>query len=161
MSTKATDQIDKEIGLRIRLRRTQIGMSQMKLGEALGVTFQQVQKYEKGANRISVGRLNRIAATLGVETSFFLPKTDATGFPSDIVPADKDSLELLSLFDRLQNKAMRQAILTLARSACEQERDLQAIHRLKSPSRRSADLPPAGARAETADAESRSSSGLS
>ncbi|WP_114768324.1 helix-turn-helix domain-containing protein [Microvirga subterranea] len=122
MSKKATNQIDKEIGTRIRLRRTQIGMSQTKLGDALGITFQQVQKYEKGTNRISVGRLNQIAQTLGVNATYFLPEVDGTGLPAGVTPADKDSLELLSLFDRLKSKSMRQAILALARSACEQER---------------------------------------
>ena len=122
LSKKATNLIDKEIGTRIRLRRTQIGMSQTKLGDALGITFQQVQKYEKGTNRISVGRLNQIAQTLGVNATYFLPEVDATGLPAGVTPADKDSLELLSLFDQLKSKSMRQAILMLARSACEQER---------------------------------------
>lgn len=122
MSKKAPNQIDKEIGTRIRLRRTQIGLSQTKLGDALGITFQQVQKYEKGTNRISVGRLNQIAQTLGVNATYFLPAVDGTGLPAGVTPLDKDSLELLSLFDRLKSKSMRQAILALTRSACEQER---------------------------------------
>jgi transcriptional regulator with XRE-family HTH domain len=96
-------------------------MSQMKLGEALGITFQQVQKYEKGTNRISVSRLNEIARALAVDAAYFLPKMDGGGLPTGIMPADRDSLELLSLFDRLESKSMRQAILMLVRSACERE----------------------------------------
>ena len=68
---KATGTIDKEIGTRMRMRRMLIGMSQEKLGEMLGLTFQQVQKYEKGTNRISVGRMVDIANVLGVDIHFF------------------------------------------------------------------------------------------
>ena len=79
---KSTGSIDKEIGSRVRMRRISIGMSQEKLGDMLGLTFQQVQKYEKGTNRISVGRLVDIAKILGVDIHFFFDgiksaKTDA------------------------------------------------------------------------------------
>ncbi len=68
---KSTGTIDKEIGSRMRMRRMLIGMSQEKLGAALGLTFQQVQKYEKGTNRIGASRLHRIASVLGVPINFF------------------------------------------------------------------------------------------
>src|SRR5919112_3837193 len=72
MSKKATTSIDKEIGRRLRDRRMAIGMSQERLGDLLGLTFQQIQKYEKGANRISASRLTEVARVLGVPiTSFF------------------------------------------------------------------------------------------
>lgn len=74
MSRKATHQVDKEIGTRVRLRRAQIGMSQAELGAALGVPYQQIQEYENGTDRISVSRLNLIAGTLGVDPAFFLPE---------------------------------------------------------------------------------------
>jgi hypothetical protein len=57
MAAKAPDPIDKYVGARVRMRRLMLGMSQDKLGEKLGITFQQVQKYEKGTNRVSAGRL--------------------------------------------------------------------------------------------------------
>jgi transcriptional regulator with XRE-family HTH domain len=63
---KQPNPIDIHVGSRIRLRRTMLGMSQEKLGEALGITFQQVQKYEKGTNRVGASRLQNIAAILGV-----------------------------------------------------------------------------------------------
>ena len=63
--------IDVHVGSRVRLRRTLLGMSQEKLGEAIGLTFQQVQKYEKGTNRVSASRLQQIATLLGVEVGFF------------------------------------------------------------------------------------------
>ena len=64
--------IDVHVGRRIRLRRTLLGMSQEKLGEALNITFQQVQKYERGSNRVSASRLWDIAQILDVPISFFL-----------------------------------------------------------------------------------------
>lgn len=68
---KTADEVDAHIGARVKLRRMAVGMSQEQLGEALGLTFQQVQKYEKGLNRIGAGRLYRIARILGVSACFF------------------------------------------------------------------------------------------
>ena len=74
---KQPNPIDIHVGGRIRLRRTMLGMSQEKLGEQLGITFQQVQKYEKGTNRVGASRLQNIAAILGVPVAFFFE--DAPG----------------------------------------------------------------------------------
>ena len=63
MSAKAPNPVDKYVGSRIRMRRIMLGMSQEKLGEALGLTFQQVQKYEKGTNRVGASRLQQISTT--------------------------------------------------------------------------------------------------
>ena len=71
MPKKQANPIDAHVGHRVRLRRMLIGMSQERLGELLGLTFQQVQKYEKGVNRIGAGRLYEIAGILGVPVSFF------------------------------------------------------------------------------------------
>src|SRR5512138_763189 len=71
MSTKAPNPVDKYVGSRVRMRRILVGMSQEKLGEALGLTFQQVQKYEKGTNRIGASRLQHIARHLGVPVEYF------------------------------------------------------------------------------------------
>ena len=68
---KSPNPIDVHVGSRVRLRRMLIGMSQEKLGEQLGLTFQQVQKYEKGSNRIGASRLYQIAQILGVPVQFF------------------------------------------------------------------------------------------
>ena len=65
------DPIDKHIGSKIRLRRLEIGWSQSKIGNGLGITFQQVQKYEKGTNRIAASRLYKLAEILGVPITFF------------------------------------------------------------------------------------------
>jgi transcriptional regulator with XRE-family HTH domain len=68
---KAPNPIDRHVGSRVRMRRILLGMSQEKLGEALGLTFQQIQKYEKGTNRIGASRLQQISTTLNVPPSFF------------------------------------------------------------------------------------------
>src|SRR6266576_7359889 len=68
---KQANPIDAQVGNRVRIRRMLIGMSQEKLGDLLGLTFQQVQKYEKGVNRIGAGRLYEIARILGVPVDFF------------------------------------------------------------------------------------------
>src|SRR6201994_4101758 len=71
MPKKQANPIDVQVGNRVRIRRMLIGMSQEKLGDLLGLTFQQVQKYEKGVNRIGAGRLYEIARILGVPIDFF------------------------------------------------------------------------------------------
>ena len=71
MAKKAPNPTDKHVGARVRMRRMMLSMSQEKLGDALGLTFQQVQKYEKGANRIGASRLQQIAHILQVPVSFF------------------------------------------------------------------------------------------
>lgn len=77
---KKPNPIDIHVGSRVRLRRTMLGMSQEKLGEALGITFQQIQKYEKGTNRVGASRLQNISTILNVPVSFFFE--DAPGDPS-------------------------------------------------------------------------------
>ena len=71
MTAKAPNPVDKYVGSRVRMRRIMLGMSQEKLGDSLGLTFQQVQKYEKGTNRIGASRLQHIADVLQVPVSFF------------------------------------------------------------------------------------------
>ena len=71
MVSRAVQDADREIGKRVKIRRLDLRMSQEKLGDAIGVTFQQIQKYEKGTNRISVGRLQVIAKILKVPVAYF------------------------------------------------------------------------------------------
>src|SRR6201746_2552328 len=71
IAKKAPNPTDKHVGARVRMRRMMLSMSQEKLGDALGLTFQQVQKYEKGANRIGASRLQQISQILQVPVSFF------------------------------------------------------------------------------------------
>src|ERR1700749_4595042 len=71
LAKKAPNPTDKHVGARVRMRRMMLGMSQEKLGDSLGLTFQQVQKYEKGTNRIGASRLQQISQILQVPVSFF------------------------------------------------------------------------------------------
>lgn len=80
---KKPNPIDIHVGSRIRLRRTMLGMSQEKLGESLGITFQQIQKYEKGTNRVGASRLQNISQILNVPVSFFFE--DAPGDRKSVV----------------------------------------------------------------------------
>lgn len=79
---KKPNPIDIHVGSRIRLRRTMLGMSQEKLGESLGITFQQIQKYEKGTNRVGASRLQNISSILNVPVSFFFEDVPGEGSSS-------------------------------------------------------------------------------
>jgi transcriptional regulator with XRE-family HTH domain len=124
---KSTGTIDKEIGSRMRMRRMLIGMSQEKLGDMLGLTFQQVQKYEKGTNRISVSRMIDIANVLGVDIHFFFegltgPKKAGGSaepeFVSDFM-ATQEGHQLMRAFTRIANPKLRRAVVQLAGSLAE------------------------------------------
>jgi transcriptional regulator with XRE-family HTH domain len=129
---KSTSSIDKEIGSRVRMRRISIGMSQEKLGEMLGLTFQQVQKYEKGTNRISVGRLVDIAKILGVGIDFFFNgiksiKVDQ-GFAEEGTPpyvadmmSTPEGLQLVRTFASIKSPKVRKSIVQLVSALATQD----------------------------------------
>ncbi|GJD60727.1 helix-turn-helix domain-containing protein [Methylobacterium frigidaeris] len=124
---KAPDPVDRHVGHRVRVRRLLVGVSQEKLGDALGVTFQQIQKYEKGTNRISASRLRQIADMLNVPVSFFYegaPRQD--GGRSEEVAAEPASdtaahdvfwtsqdLQLVRAFQRITDHQLRRRIISL------------------------------------------------
>jgi transcriptional regulator with XRE-family HTH domain len=123
---KSPSPIDRHIGARIRARRTLIGMSQEKLGEALGLTFQQVQKYEKGTNRVGSGRLQEIGDILGVPVTFFFEGQEGERRQKEGSPvvqeieeflSQKDSIELLSAFNAIKDPAVRRALINMARAS--------------------------------------------
>ena len=114
--------VDVHVGGRVRLRRTLLGMSQEKLGEALGLTFQQVQKYERGANRIGASRLYDLSRVLDVPVSFFF---DDMALESDqgaraAVLADpmakRETLELVRAYYKVSNPAVRKRLFELAKA---------------------------------------------
>ena len=120
MSKKSASAVDKHVGSRVRMRRMLIGMSQEKLGEALGITFQQVQKYEKGTNRIGASRLHHIGTVLGVDVEFFfegLPSVQGGGkearVPMIQFLALPDSDRLVQSFVRLPDDAARRKVTDL------------------------------------------------
>ena len=123
MTKKAPNPIDKHVGSRVRMRRIMLNMSQEKLGDALGITFQQVQKYEKGTNRIGASRMQHISQILGVPVSYFFdeaPTAMPDGGFSETSPdyvADflttSEGLQLTKSFMRIQNPKVRRKIVDL------------------------------------------------
>ena len=127
VAKKAPNPIDKHVGARVRMRRMMLSMSQEKLGDALGLTFQQVQKYEKGTNRIGASRLQQISNILQVPVSFFFdgaPHVPGTGrfegmgeapspaYVSDFL-ATSDGLALTKSFMRIHDSKLRRRIVDL------------------------------------------------
>jgi transcriptional regulator with XRE-family HTH domain len=120
--------IDVHVGARVRLRRTLLGMSQERLGEALGLTFQQVQKYERGANRIGASRLYDLSRALQVPVGFFfddlpdeLPQGTAPvgSLPDDDPMQRRETIELVRAFYRIQDPTARRRLYELTRSIAD------------------------------------------
>lgn len=107
---------DVEVGRRVRVFRLQRNMSQEALGSRLSLTFQQVQKYEKGTNRIGAGRLQQIAEILDVPVSAFFDRPPVGTKPLMEFIDTAASLRLLQAFERMQNPAVRSAFVRLAES---------------------------------------------
>ena len=110
--------VDVYVGSRLRLRRTQIGMSQEKLAAALGITFQQVQKYERGVNRISASRLLQVAQALDVPLSYFFAGAPESSVPDEPPPPDdrpgeRETLELVRAYYKIQDPTVRRRIRDL------------------------------------------------
>ncbi|WP_353181029.1 helix-turn-helix domain-containing protein [Bosea sp. (in: a-proteobacteria)] len=125
MIKKIPNPIDRHVGSRVRMRRMLAGVSQERLGEALGLTFQQVQKYEKGSNRISASRLQQIAKMLDVPVAFFFdgaPTGDgpagsfsdaaATTYISDFL-STSEGVQLTKAFTRIKDSRVRRRIIDL------------------------------------------------
>ena len=131
-------QTDVLVGSRVRVRRLELGLSQTALANELGVTFQQVQKYEKGTNRIGASRLHAMARVLGVPVTYFFPTTEgpqAIAKPTEVlnllsIPGAVDLLrDYSAITDRLARKALVVMARTLARGgkpATETEADTTA-----------------------------------
>jgi transcriptional regulator with XRE-family HTH domain len=123
--TKSPNPVDKHVGARLRMRRVLMAMSQEKLGEALGITFQQVQKYEKGTNRIGASRLQQAARILGVPVNFFFegaqPDVELVGGFAENPPsayvsefaASADGRKLVAAFMRIKEPKLRKRIVDL------------------------------------------------
>ena len=125
MSIKAPNPVDKYVGSRVRMRRIMLGMSQEKLGEALGLTFQQVQKYEKGTNRIGASRIQQISGILQVPVSFLFEggpggnlgadgssEAASPAYVSDFL-ATSEGLALTKAFTRIKGPKLRRRIVDL------------------------------------------------
>lgn len=133
-NARRANPIDVHVGSRVRLRRMLLGMSQEKLGEQLGLTFQQVQKYEKGVNRIGASRLFDLSRVLGVQVQFFydeapvaasamapgMTEVPAEAYVPDILTT-REGLELNKAFARISDARVRRAIVELVRSLAGDE----------------------------------------
>lgn len=129
--------VDRHVGSRIRLRRQLLNMSQEKLGEELGVTFQQVQKYERGTNRVGAGRLFILARVLDVPVSFFyegvsdamtapgFSEGDQTPIVDDFIQS-ADGVALAQAFARIGDAKVRRRILELVRTLAAEEAEAAA-----------------------------------
>ena len=124
---RAANAVDKKVGQRVRSRRLEIGMSQERLAELLGVTFQQVQKYEKGVNRIAVGRLLDIANALEISASRFFEGLERRGVAEDGQDYVNDALatpegaQLMALFATIKSQKIRRKVLELVRTLADDE----------------------------------------
>lgn len=121
----ATRHIDRHVGERIRLRRTELGLTQEQLAEALDVSYQQVQKYETGANRISAGRIFEIARKLGVDVNFFFeglePGESGVHSPLGHGGRQRSSIELVRKFGQIQDTQVRTAIAGLVKTIVDRD----------------------------------------
>ena len=133
MSTKAPNPVDKYVGSRVRMRRIMLGMSQEKLGEALGLTFQQVQKYEKGTNRVGASRIQQISEILQVPVLFLfeggpsgsasaegLTEGRSPAYVSDFL-ATSEGLALTRAFTRIPDPKLRRSIVDMVEQIAARE----------------------------------------
>jgi len=135
--TRRPNPIDVHVGNRVRLQRMLIGISQEKLGERLGLTFQQVQKYEKGINRIGASRLFELSRVLGVPVQFFYEDAPAIGSQQSAPGfaerssdshvfeflSSREGLELNRAFSRITDPKVRKSVLDLVRSLADEAGD--------------------------------------
>lgn len=132
MLKKLPNPIDRHVGSRVRMQRMLAGISQEKLGEALGLTFQQVQKYEKGTNRISASRLQQIAKMLGVPVAFFFEgapageavaggfaDAGATAYVADFL-ATSEGVQLSKAFVRIKSPRVRRRVIDLVEALADE-----------------------------------------
>jgi transcriptional regulator with XRE-family HTH domain len=126
---KSPSGIDRIVGQRLRWRRRELKLTQEQLGEKLGLTFQQVQKYEKGVNRISAGRLFEMAQVLGITITYFYEGVDdllegpslltvhEEDHPPSLPVLDGEAMELVKAFQQIGDKSLRRSLLDTIRAA--------------------------------------------
>lgn len=128
--------VDRHVGLHIRMRRKALGISQEKLAEALGLTFQQVQKYERGANRVSASKLWEIGRALQTNVAYFYEglEEEAPAAAPGFMAANAqeflltpEGMELAATFPRVRRQGLRRKILDLVRAMAEMESDNDAV----------------------------------
>lgn len=122
--------VDVYVGKRLRLKRTLLGLSQEAIGNAIGVTFQQIQKYERGINRMGASRLYDFARALGVPVSYFfdgyntespaygMAEGEAPAFDNDQMP-NRETVEMMRAYYRIKNPTQRKRVLDLMKAMAE------------------------------------------
>ena len=131
-SDPAPNPVDRHVGLRIRLRRRELGLSQERLADAIGLTFQQVQKYERAANRVSASKLWEMSRALSIPVSYFYGGLDDTAMAA--APRDEvqeflltpEGVELASSFLKISRSQVRRKILDLVRAVAVQPEAVEA-----------------------------------
>ena len=129
------NEVDMHVGQRLRVRRSLLGLSQEKLAEAIGLTFQQVQKYERGTNRVSAGRLFELSNVLDVPVSYFFEQVSETalkpravrgfsdnkqdGFEGEDMMSRKETLDLVHIYYSVEDPEARKDILKFVKSMAE------------------------------------------
>lgn len=124
MTTKRTSDVDTEIGKRVHCHRRRLGLSQSELGEKLGITFQQVQKYERGFNRISAGRLLQMADIFAIPVAALFPHANSDGDQAELAAQDAlsemlittDGRRLSLAFLKIEDRHVRKTIIALVES---------------------------------------------
>ena len=126
--TRKSDPVDAYVGARIRLRRNVLGFSQTKLGDAVGVSFKQIQKYESGTNRIGAGRLYEIGVALKVQVSYFFEGAPEAGrggkrpktakVPEDVFNT-KETIQLTQTYLRIPDDRLRKRFLSLVKAVAK------------------------------------------
>ena len=131
--------IDKYVGLKLKMRRSFLGISQHKIGEITGVTFQQIQKYEKGTNRIGSSRLYEFSKILMVPINYFFDGYDGSSTTTSVLNDnetplidtgsnvdEKEILALVKYFTKIKDKNTRKSVLNLARSLSKENQEKEA-----------------------------------
>ena len=119
-AARTPDEVDAEVGRRIRALRRGKGISQEVLAKGVGLTFQQVQKYERGSNRVSASKLVHIARVLGVPASHLLgEQPDGTATPDPLMSLDPDVRALALALGRVKSPAVRRSLVQLARTLAD------------------------------------------
>src|SRR5882757_6042285 len=122
MKQRSAGKPDIEMGKKIRLRRVEQRISQSDLGEKLGVSFQQIQKYEKGANRVGASRLQQIATALDVPVTFFYDSDGKTKEVESLLFLDSAfSLRLLRAYSKIRDRAVQRHIVSLMEAIADSE----------------------------------------
>ena len=127
-----TNTVGEDMELLVRMRRMMLSMSQEKLGDSLGLTFQQVQKYEKGVNRISAGRLYEMSRVLEVPVFYFFDGAEEylslpgqfeeeTSEAAPLPQIDQEAMELVSAFQKIRDEGLRKSLLATIKAAAAAE----------------------------------------